>query len=524
MIQQQSELQSGLFGDSPSGPEKSPARKRGGMTNQAVRRQPIGGLGMKAPSAVAKNFVLDTNVLLHDPGCLQRFADNHVCIPVDVLSELDRFKNEQSERGANARAVHRSLMALFADHPEGVTRGVPTTGGGTVRLVVYDASGAGARAQQRLAEFHRILPDRERVDHRILACALLIQEANPAPVLLVTKDLNMNLKAKAVGLACEDYLNDKVDARDVSSYEPRRIDATPQELQRLASSDELVLDAGRIKGVVTNQYILLCASEKHTLPARLDRNGRLRRLHLPDGLRIPNGMHVKPLNLGQQCFLDAMLNPDISLVTCYGQAGTGKTLMAVAAGLAGVFERQYVGLTISRPIVAMGETVGFLPGTLEEKMHPWLQPIYDALEVVLRPEGRPPGGPSRKRGKGEGNGPMPLPAAGPKIYEPLLQQGIVEIEALCYIRGRSIPNRFFVLDEAQQLTPLEAKTIVTRMSRGSKLIMVGDPAQIDNPYVDSRSNGLVYTRKRMQGQPFSAHVSLNKGERSELAEAGAQLM
>lgn len=524
MIQHHPELQSALFEESSATPETTPARKKSSEAAPVVRRQPLGGMGLKAPSTVAKNFVLDTNVLLHDPGCLQRFADNHVCIPVDVLSELDRFKNEQSDRGANARAVHRALMALFGEHPAGVTRGVPTSGGGSVRLVVYDSTGASGRAQARLEEFHRVFPDQERVDHRILACALLIQEANAAPVVLVTKDLNMNLKAKAVGLTCQDYLNDKVDARDVNNYEPKRIDATPQELQRLASSDQLEMDASRLRGVLTNQYVLLCATEKHTLPARLDRHGKLRRLHLPDGLRIPNGMHVKPLNLGQQCFLDAMLNPEISLITCYGQAGTGKTLLAVAAGLSGVFDRQFVGMTISRPIVAMGETVGFLPGTLEEKMHPWLQPIYDALEVVLRPEGRPPGGPTRKRGKNEAGGPMPLPAAGPKVYEPLLQQGIVEIEALCYIRGRSIPNRFFILDEAQQLTPLEAKTVVTRMSRGSKLIMVGDPAQIDNPYVDSRSNGLVYTRKRMQGQAFAAHVSLSKGERSELAEAGAQLM
>lgn len=523
MIHNHSESQSALFED----PTPVPAsRGRPAKTGDATagRRQVLGALGIKAPSVLAKNFVLDTNVLLHDPGCLQRFGDNHVCIPVDVLSELDRFKNEQSDRGANARAVHRSLMALFGDHPHAVTRGLPTSGGGTVRLVVYDPGSAGAKTQARLAEFHRVFPDQERVDHRILACVLMIQEANPAPVVLVTKDLNMNLKGKAVGITCQDYLNDKVDVRDIDNHDVRRIESSPQELQRLASSDELIIEAARLRGVVANQYVLLCATEKHTLPARLDSNGKLRRLNLPDGLRIPNGMHVKPLNLGQQCFLDAMLNPDISLVTCYGQAGTGKTMMAVAAGLAGVFDRSYDGLTISRPIVAMGDTVGFLPGTLEEKMRPWLQPIYDALELVLRPEGRTPGGPSRKRGKPGEPGHAPLPVAGPKVYEPLLQQGIVEIEALCYIRGRSIPNRFFVLDEAQQLTPLEAKTVVTRMSKGSKLVLVGDPAQIDNPYVDSRSNGLVYTRKRMQGQPFAAHISLNKGERSALAEAGAQLM
>jgi len=522
MIHQSEEVQSGLFEDIVH-PVMRGGGRNGGRVGRGERAK--AELGLKAPSPLAKNFVLDTNVLLHDPACLQRFGDNHVCIPVDVLAELDRFKNEQSDRGANARAVHRSLTEMFGDKPQAVTRGMPTDGGGSVRLVVFDPASSEARGHPRLDQFHRILPDRDRIDHRILACTLMVQEENRSPVVLVTKDLNMQLKAKAVGIVCQDYLNDKVDARDVTTYELRRIEALPTDLQRLASSGELELSEPRLRGVAVNQYVLLCASDKHTLPARLDRHGKLRRLHLPESLRIPNGQQVKPLNLGQQCFLDAMLNPEIHLVTCFGQAGTGKTLLAVAAGLSEVLGRNFIGLTVSRPIVAMGDTVGFLPGTLEEKMHPWLQPIYDALELVLRPEGRPPGGPHRKRGKnGEAHPPGLLPVGGPKVYEPLLQQGVVEIEALCYIRGRSIPNRFFVLDEAQQLTPLEAKTVVTRMSRGSKLVMVGDPAQIDNPYVDSRSNGLVYTRKRMEGQPFAAHISLSKGERSDLAEAGAQLM
>ena len=225
---------------------------------------------------------------------------------------------------------------------------------------------------------------------------------------------------------------------------------------------------------------------------------------------------VKPLNLGQQCFLDALLNPEISLVTCYGQAGTGKTLLAVASGLQSVFSGEYTGLTVSRPVVPVGDTLGFLPGTLEEKLHPWLQPIYDALEFLFRPS-------HPKAASKTGRGPT-APQPGPKPYEPLIESGVLEIEALCYIRGRSIPRRFFILDEAQQLTPLEAKTVVTRMSAWSKLVLAGDPAQIDNPYVDSLSNGLVYTRDRMKGQKMCAHVTMNRGERSALAEAGARLM
>jgi PhoH-like ATPase len=211
------------------------------------------------------------------------------------------------------------------------------------------------------------------------------------------------------------------------------------------------------------------------------------------------------------------------LVTCYGQAGTGKTLLAVAAALHQVLSRGYAGVTVSRPIVAMGQTVGFLPGSLQDKMRPWLQPIYDALDLLLRPIDNTQG-PARKKNRFQAETPGGLPGAPTTPYDPLIQQGIVEIEALCYIRGRSIPDRFFILDEAQQLTPLEAKTVVTRMSRGSKLVLVGDPGQIDNPYVDSRSNGLVFTRQRMRGQVFAAHIPLVKGERSPLAEAGARLL
>lgn len=328
----------------------------------------------------------------------------------------------------------------------------------------------------------------------------------------------MQLKARAVGIDCQDYLNDKVDAREISNYEVRRIEVDPSELHRFASVGELEVSTIRRAGLAANEYVLLGSGEKQTIPARLAPSGSFVRLELPEVLKIPDGQSLKPLNLGQRCLIDALLNPDISLVTCYGHAGTGKTLVAVAAGLHEMFNRKYNGITVSRPVVAMGDQLGFLPGSLDEKMRPWLQPIHDALDLLMRPN--TPLGPRRKQQKPSGGAPTTVK----KPYELLMEQGILEIEALCYIRGRSIPNRFFILDEAQQLTPQEAKTIVTRMSRDSKLVLVGDPAQIDNPYVDSRSNGLVYTRNRLKGQPFVAHVALNRGERSELAEAGAQLM
>jgi PhoH-like ATPase len=500
-------MQPALFEESPAVALPKKARR---SASQAIEE-----FGLKAPSKHGKNYVLDTNVLLHDPACLERFKENHLCILVDVLAELDKFKSEQSERGANARRVHRRLTDIFSSCPA-VTRGVPTEGGGTIRLVIYDPDACPDNSDQ-LKQFYRIFPDRERVDHRILAACFLLRQYNPdGHVALVTKDINLQLKARAVNIECQDYLNDKVDAREVSNYEVRRVEVDSAELHRFASSGELAIVEERRLGIAINEYVLLACGEKQTIPARLHFSGSFVRLNIPEVLKIPDGQTLKPLNLGQRCLIDALLNPDISLVTCYGHAGTGKTLVAVAAGLHEMFNRRYNGITVSRPVVSMGDQLGFLPGSLDEKMRPWLQPIHDALDLLMRPN--VPLGPKRKQPKPGDT------VAAKKPYELLMEQGILEIEALCYIRGRSIPNRFFILDEAQQLTPQEAKTIVTRMSRDSKLVLVGDPAQIDNPYVDSRSNGLVYTRNRLKGQPFVAHIALNRGERSELAEAGAQLM
>ncbi len=513
MIQPNDDGQTRLFEDPPEPVSRAGRRKARPARSAPVKPE---DLGLVAPSQVVKNYVLDTNVLLHDPGCLGRFKENHICIPVDVLAELDRFKGEQSERGANARRVHRQLIDVFSDPAALVTRGVPTAGGGTLRMVVYDPESCG-KPTGALERFHRVFPDRERIDHRILACTLLLANHNRAPVVLVTKDLNMQLKARAVGIECQDYLNDKVDPGEVVNYEIRRVNVDDDEMRRFASSGRLELPHRRRPDVLLNQYVLLTAAEKQTMPARLGPNGCFLRLQVPEALRIPGGNSLKPLNLGQKCLVDALLNPQISLVTCYGHAGTGKTLVAVAAGLQEVGNRNFNGLTISRPVVAMGDQLGFLPGTINEKMQPWLQPIHDALDLLTRPPVA--AGPRRKQSRRESPS-----DSGRKPYESLVEQGLIEVEALCYIRGRSIPHRFFVLDEAQQLTPQEAKTVVTRMSRHSKLVMVGDPAQIDNPYVDSRSNGLVYARNRLKGQPFAAHVTLYKGERSELAEAGAQLL
>ena len=485
--------------------------------------------GRKKAGAITKNFVLDTNVLLHDPHCLNRFENNHVFIPVEVLSELDRFKNEQTERGANARTVHRFLTQIFDHQTRKVISGVETMGGGTVRIFINEAMQR-EQLTPALRRFAKIFPDRDHVDHKIMAACLAVQEKGDHPTILITKDLNMQLKAMALGITCQDYLNDKVAEEDAEEGEIRRIEVAAHELQRFGSSQSIILDPSRTGSLDLNEYVLLAASEQKLMPARHVGKGHFQRLKVPQSLQMPRGIELRPANLGQVCFLDALLDPSISLITCYGQAGTGKTLMAVAAGLFMTAQHDYTGLTVSRPVVAMGDTLGFLPGTLEEKLHPWLQSIYDACEVLmpLHP-GTPQGmhASERKKQKKQVQTQQDSGAPGQKQmkpYEQLIQRGLLEIEALCYIRGRSIPNRFFVLDEAQQLTPLEAKTVVTRMSRGSKLVMVGDPAQIDNPYVDRRSNGLVHTRNKMRGNKLTAHISLTKGERSPLAELGAQLM
>ncbi|MBV9491403.1 MAG: PhoH family protein [Verrucomicrobia bacterium] len=480
-----------------------------------------GSLNGQRPSAV-KNYVLDTNVLLHDPHSVYRFTDNHVWIPIDVLSELDKFKNELTKRGVNARAVTRFLTRCFHQNGRAVRRGVKTPGGGTIRIAVNEGLSA-LRTTRGFRRFQQTFQDLDRPDHRILALCLYMKDKLPERTILVTKDLNMRLKALAIGLEAQDYENDKVEEADVEGYDHKEIRIEGHQMQRFASSRELRLEEGQ--GLAVNEYVFLAAEDK-MLPARHVGGGCLRRLHLPAALINPRGVHLRPLNLGQQCLLDALLDPEIALVTCYGQAGTGKTLLAVAAGLHLYWTQAFSGITVSRPVVAMGNTLGFLPGDLDEKMRPWLQSIYDALELLLpaQPPVTEQGRKARKARLAADPVVAGLGGTGLKPYEQLVEQGCLEIEALCYIRGRSIPNRYFVLDEAQQLTPLEAKTVVTRMSKGSKLVMAGDPAQIDHPYVDSRSNGLVYTRNRLKGQAITAHVCLTKGERSVLAEAGANLM
>ncbi len=500
-----------------------------------------GGLSLQPRLKVTgkvKTFVLDTNVLLHDPQSIFKFEDNNLAIPVEVLEELDAIKGEQStERGRNARRVHRLLQDLLPDSRT-MLEGVKLANGGTLSVIInrflLEDHGA-SPAMQRL---RTILPDLTKKDNRIIACALFVQETFPPPTILVTKDVNVQLKARAVGLEAQDYLNDKVpDDPEDAAY--RRIPVSVYELQRFASEGEFELTPEAAQNLALNEYLLLVSDEGKTMPARFAGAGVVRRLHIPDSVKAPAGIPIRARNLEQQFLMDALLDDTISLITCFGKAGTGKTLLSTACALYQTCDEhsKYDGVSISRPVIALGKDIGFLPGSLEEKMKPWLQPYYDALEVLM--PARPPKEPQfagkkasrRQKKKDEalfqsgapaGNG--HAPGAPVKPYERLIRNGTVEIEALCFIRGRSSARRFFILDEAQQLTPHEVKTVITRISEGSKIVLIGDPAQIDNPYVDSRSNGLVYCHNRMKGQPIAAHITLTKGERSKLAEVAADLL
>jgi PhoH-like ATPase len=494
-------------------------------------------------SAKVKTFVLDTNVLLHDPQSIYKFEDNNLAIPVEVLEELDAIKGEQStERGRNARRVHRILQELLPDS-RSMHEGVKLRNGGTLSIIINPYLMEGGRTSPAMDRLRAILPDLTKKDNRIIAAALFVQEQFPPPTILVTKDVNVQLKARAVGLESEDYLNDKVpEAVEEASY--RELPVNLYELQRFCSEGEFDLGPEAAKPLYLNEYVLLRSDEGKTMPARYYGEGLVRRLKIPDFVKAPGGITIRARNLEQQFFLDALLDDSIHMLTCFGKAGTGKTLLSIAGALHQTHDDQsrYDGVSISRPVIALGKDIGFLPGTLEEKMKPWLQPYYDALEVLIpsKPQKEPQFAAkkvSKKKHKqhddryataappahssaigGHGNLPIVKP------YERLLRSGLVEIEALAFIRGRSIARRFFILDEAQQLTPHEVKTVITRISEGSKIVLIGDPAQIDNPYVDSRSNGLVYCHNRMKGQSVAAHVKLMKGERSKLAELAADLL
>lgn len=441
-----------------------------------------------------KNYLLDTNVLLHDPNCLVSFQDNNVLIPIEVIEEIDRFKRESTELGRNARAVSRMLDGWRARGH--LSDGVQLPGGGLFRIVFEKKEPLPVVAPGGVGPV--IAP--RSVDNRILDRALSVREAEPGlPLVVVTKDINLRLKADTLGLPAEDYETDRVQLSELYSGILER-PASAEMLAKFKSEGELPLPEG--SGYLPNEYCTLLdeVNPKRSQLAKVDATGS-RLVPILDSREGVWG--IKPRNREQHFALDALLDDRIKLVTLMGKAGTGKTLIALAAGLRKtVVDREFRRVLVARPTVSMGKEIGFLPGTLEEKLGPWMQPIHDALELLSDLN---MGQESRRSAD-------------------LMRSGSIVVEALSYIRGRSIPHQFMIIDEAQNLTPLEVKTIVTRVGQGTKIVFTGDPWQIDNPYVDSSSNGFVYLIDRFRGQALTAHVQLEKGERSELAELAANLL
>jgi len=436
-----------------------------------------------------KNYILDTNVLLHDPNSLLSFVDNHVLIPIEVIEEIDRFKRESSELGQNARTVSRMLDGFRGDGS--LSEGVKLPNGGKLKIAFYKNghSGNGDGAFNG-----------NTVDNRILSLAASIQKTQPKnPTILVSKDINLRIKADALGLQAEDYETDRVFITDLYTGMMEMTVSTAK-LTEFRAKSELALDSG--KKYCPNEYCTLL-DESNTKKAALTKVDATGTKLIPIIDCREGVWGIKPRNREQHFALDALLDDRIKLVTLMGKAGTGKTLLAMAAGLKRVVnDREFRRLVVARPTISMGKELGFLPGSLEEKLAPWMQPIHDALEMLSDLN---MGHDHRRSGD-------------------LMRSGAIVVEALSYIRGRSIANQFMIIDEAQNLTPLEVKTIVTRVGSGTKIVFTGDPYQIDNPYVDSSSNGFNYVVSKFRDQAVSAHIELQKGERSELAELAANIL
>lgn len=506
-----------------------------------------------------KLFVLDTNVLLHDPNSIFKFEEHTVVIPVETLVELDRKKTAQGELGRSARQIHRVLRSFFEGHPllhsdKGTKSShleVELPEQGRLRIFINDGYVLRQPECEALRERIRAsIIHIDEPDHRIMASALYIKEFNPEEeVVFVTKDNNMAVKAMSLGLNVQDFLNDKITTKELREYRKveipfdaysslfdtfNNVDHNAEELAD--TSFKLDLEFFKETELQINEYVIFTCDGQE-LPARYIGEGYFKDLPIyteftsvqggtRHGIQLPKGNRVIPKNFEQWILMDAILNPEIKLVTCRGMAGTGKTFLTIATALSLVLSEQshFEKLYISRPVVEIGKDLGALPGELEAKLAPYMQPYMDNLEVLFSQR-------SNKGGDGKKNSKKPIFNAGKdgassphKPYQWLFDGGFLDLEAMTFIRGRSIANAIMVIDEAQNMTPHEAKTVVTRMADDSKLILIGDTQQIDTPFLDDQSNGLVHTRERMKNLSLAAHTKLFEGVRSELSEAAAHLM
>ncbi len=455
-----------------------------------------------------KAFVLDTNVLLHSAQSIEAFHDNDVVIPMAVIEELDKFKKNSDELGRNTRQVIRYLDKLrqAADKPGQLRYGVPLStisASATGKLFVLTAAEFGnGEMDTKIREVFRLDLGGDSPDNRILKVAFGLQEKG-RKVVFISKDINLRLKADAIGIKVMDFERGKVDERALyTGFQEGTLNAA--ELDALYKGHGI---PGGNRELLVNEFILFTAdrNSKQSALARLHADNRIEVIDMNRTNRVWN---VSPRNKEQRMALDLLLDPEIRLVTLVGGAGTGKTLLALAAALQLVLtENAYERILVSRPIIPLGNDIGYLPGDKGAKLSSWMQPIFDNLDFLL-------GGEAERKVKSSSR----------YSIDGLQNSGKLELEALTYIRGRSIPRQFVVVDEAQNLTPHEVKTIISRAGEGTKLVLTGDPHQIDNPYLDASSNGLCFAVDRLKGQPLFGHVTLSHSERSELAALAASLL
>lgn len=436
-----------------------------------------------------KCFVLDTNVLLHNAESISAFADNTVVLPMAVIEELDKFKREHDELGRNARNVIRQLDALRANGRLG--DGVPMANGGVLKIT----AGRG--------DFGKFDMNLNVADNKILLVAYGLHK-DGEKVIFVSKDINARLKADALGIEVADFEKQKVNFDELfSGYREVKVPGKTIDDFYAKKNESMRLDG---QNLFPNEFVLLIdeIDPKHSALARATAKDVI--IHL--STRHEKVWSIKPRNKEQRLAMELLMDPEVQIVTLVGQAGTGKTLLAIAAGLeATVHQKKYDKILVSRPIVPLGRDIGYLPGAKDEKLGHWMQPIFDNLSYLMRENNsEEPGGPAKDD------------------VAKFKKDHLVELEALTYIRGRSIPRQYMIVDEAQNLTPHEIKTVVSRAGEGTKVVLTGDPYQIDSPYLDSSSNGLTYAVERLKEQKIHGHMTLKKSERSNLAAIAADLL
>lgn len=442
-----------------------------------------------------KTFVLDTNVLLHDPDAMFVFADNKVVIPMTVIEELDALKRYNDELGRSSRAISRKLDVLRKKG--NIIQGVKLDSGGIIKVEL---------------DWDKELPQQfieNKADHRILAVAMKLKK-DGEKVIFITKDINLRIKAEALGIETQDYERAKVKLDTVYTG-IRELEVRSEIVDKIFSVgklplEELTKEIDKLE-VYYNEFFILKSDKSHSVLARVKKNNANKKELVLISSKEISVQGLKPLNVQQRFAMELLLDDNLSLVTLIGVAGAGKTLLSLVCGLYKVLEEKaYRRLLISRPVVPMGRDIGYLPGSKEEKLSSWLGAIYDNLDYLVE-----------RMYKNN----LEKAQATVDYY---FESGLIEIEALTYLRGRSLPNQFFIIDDAQNLTPHEVKTIVSRAGEGSKIVLTGDPYQIDNPYLDDSSNGLVYLVDRFKGQEIFGHITFTKSERSKLAALAAELL